>query len=106
MTLTARIGYIKEPVMRRGYAGEYSMQGVRLDWDTKSGERQSLFGQFFGNYSEAFQRLGAQPGEMITVNLIFSVTEYNGYVKSLVEFRNPQRVSDVDVAEGLCAEDV
>jgi len=86
--------------------GEYMMQGVRLEWQNRKGEHQSMFGQFFDEHATLFQRLQLHPGDMISVSLVSKVTERNGFLNTLIEFRNPQRVSDVDVAEGLCAEDV
>lgn len=91
MVLKAKIAYVKEPRTVAGRLGTYETQGVRLEW--QDGDvRQNLFGSFFGPHLETFRALGLQAGSEVEVELLFTVSERNGFFSNYVELQNPRRI--------------
>lgn len=89
MTQTAKIKYIKPEREVNGRFGSYKSQGVLLEWHDENDQRQSAYGTFFANHLDAFQLLNAKAGDMLTVDLVFSISERNGFVSNFIELRNP-----------------
>lgn len=90
MELKAKICYVKERHTISGRLGATDVRGVRLEW-TEGETKNSLFVSLFGTHLDAFEALDPKVGETLEGELVFSVTERNGFFSNYVELRNPRR---------------
>ena len=88
--ITAKVLRVSDVIKRQGRLGDYEMRGLMIQPEGK--ERQSLYGNLFGQNIDVFQQQEIHSGDRIEAGLVFQTSERNGFVSNYIEILNPRKL--------------